>query len=300
MRTLIVVLMLMSTTANAGTTFALDLVGWNNTPPPSTPSQKALAEAYLRGVREAELFHPESEVAQVMCQPLALDLLKGQEFFHCHLVFKRNAIDGGPFDSGMSVAWDGKELFFHGRLDFPLKRGHGISGLRFHTVAEVKAMQSAMQMQPKPAPSGKPEAAARELSDALNRAIAERLAKERPAAELPEWFKTVLSIHHESPPAKWYPGVPDGDFLAKASGGPINQKALDKALGLSRLSEKPVFQGTVSLFNYNSGPRGGTRSKLFFERVELRGGELELQEVDLLWNPPLELAPPSPAEPAGK
>ena len=188
-----------------------------------------------------------NEVAQVSCGELAQDLVTTHRFFHCRIAYVANAVDGGPFDDGQVLAWDGKRALMHRRPhrhdppQVPLaseaaepdsRSLETVKGLEFRSAESWHEVEL------------KDESAAK-LDAALNAALARRAAAFKPAravATLPAWLQFALAVHFDVPSVEWQPGLPSEAEVKKQY-----QKApgYGAAVMLADEKEKGAFGGTV-------------------------------------------------------
>ena len=186
--------------------FTLDLVGWDKAAK-VTDEQKKIATAYLEAQKQVTSLGRYSNVAQVICSELVQDLVTTHRFFHCLTVYEANAVDGGPFDSGQVMAWDGKRALMHlwttrRDEDADLRKAETVSGLEFRSPElwhEVNA---------------KDEAGAK-LSAALDAELGKRAKALKPSKTLLAWLMFALCVHFEVAALEWQPGLPSEAAVKK-------------------------------------------------------------------------------------
>ncbi len=237
---------LMKTIALGATTaFTLDLAGWK-TGTKVTPEQKQIATAYLDAMKVLNSLTRNNEVVQVTCVELAQDLVTTHRFFHCRISYLANAADGGPFDDGQVVAWDGKRALMHRRSDrhevpqmplpgeaSELQKAETVSRLVFRSAKSWNELDA------------KDESAAK-LDAALNVALDRRAAAFKPAraaATLPAWLSFALAVHFHVPSFEWQPGLPPEDEVKKQF-----EKAPGYGVAVTLAAER-AFGGTVKFRN---------------------------------------------------
>jgi hypothetical protein len=246
--------------AHADGEFALDFAHWNNTPL-ANASQTLAAKAYLRGIMQIEPQYAHSKIGQLICAELTQDLLPAQHFYYCRLVFEANAIDGGPFDEGSVMAWDGKVSAFHQESLDPRDAQARVLGLRFLGAEALAGMKS---LPPKVV---KAEDAATALTKAVNLALARRIATAKGEA-LIAVTKFLCKAHYDTNYLVDRPPLPSLAELKKAN----PQDQIDpEVYARARASPHKIFAYSRSL-----------RAELVAVRVEPAPGGFVMDEMSVL------------------
>lgn len=226
--------------------FTLDLLGWA---PDAhvTWAQRAVAQGYLAVSREAFSWLNQAKVAQVQCVPLPTDLMANHAFFHCRTVFAANAVDGGPFDEGHVIAWDGRHARLHANRD--VMNDGAFAALRFSSAEDAPAWRA--------------------LDAALEQAVAKRLTS--PAGDaMPDWLRFLLTVHFDASEFTWRPGDIDPASVTAAQ---LDAKPEALATGHA-LASAPgaLWVGTATFHAHH-------QTRAVFLRVELKGGALHVIEL---------------------
>jgi hypothetical protein len=261
MRALIVVALLgVAATAHPDGEFAVDFVHWNNTPL-ANAQQTSAAKAYLRGIMQIEPQYAHSKIGQLICAELTQDLLPAQHFYYCRLVFEANAIDGGPFDEGSVMAWDGKVSAFHQESLDPRDAQGRVVGLRFLGAETLAGMKSL------PPNAAQADDAAKALTKAVNLALATRIASAKGDA-LIAVTKFLCKAHYDTNYFVDRPPLPSLVELQKAN--PRDQIDPD-AYARAQASPHKIFAYSRSL-----------RAGLVAVRVEPAPGGFAMDEMSVL------------------
>jgi hypothetical protein len=201
---MIAALLCAAANARAEGEFALDFVHWNNTPA-ANAEQTLVAKTYLAGIRQINPMYVHPKVAQVICMELAQDLVSTHHFYYCQLVFEANAVDGGPFDEGSVMAWNGKAAVFHQESLDPKDAQGRVTGLQLFS-ASTRIVDAP-------------------LTKAVNAALTKRIA----SAAVTKFF---LMVHHDTGHLLERPQLPLLKELQKESrGDEVDVNAYSQAVG---------------------------------------------------------------------
>jgi hypothetical protein len=215
--------------AHADHSFVVDFGVWGKPDIPATADEAKIGRAYLQAMTTLESEYGHAKIAQVRCNELAQDLVSSPRFYHCAIGFAANASDGGPWDAGRTIAWDGKELFVHqDNLDGP-DPTHPI-GLRFIGVRRFAQMRDLNGVTERPLD----DAAAVRLSRTLGVALTARFAKEGASGKTAAF---LFAAHLDSAEATVTAGLASVNALKKDYvEARVDGKAYDQLRAKARLT----------------------------------------------------------------